>query len=308
MKNSTKIILIVVCLILALSLIVILIQGILYGDTFYEGELKLIKEELVSLESIHEIDVQDNLADIHIYSTDESNLRIVQRARRKIKEKDQFQTTIDDDVLKIKGKKKINFCIGFCFFPSNSYDIYIPSSYQEKITLQTSSGDIVLDFSKFSQVRLKTVSGDIKIKNQLVADDIQLKTTSGDIVGSEIKGLLIQMNTVSGDMEIEKMEGSVTLKTTSGDIENDWLQGELDVSTVSGDIEFDHLNLLGNSKLKSTSGDIDLTLDSNSSIKMSADSVSGDIRFPHAESIVGAGDHTLSMKTVSGDIRVKLSK
>ncbi len=311
MKDSTRIILIVICFILVLFLIGVLVWGIVMGDFDYNGNQKIVKEEHFDMESVDEITITTRSSDIHFLETEEKEIRIVQKKSGKVKENDLFQVRNHGGVLEIEeGRNQNGFCIGFCFGRSSDYEIYIPNSYQKKMSIKTASGDVLvrLGAESFSQFHVITVSGDIHINSRVTSDSISLKSTSGDIDTAYLNGSSIYMGTVSGDIENETLEGSIEIKTTSGDVENHFVKGSTQISSVSGEVEIDDFMIEGESKITSTSGDIDVVLNRESSVKMSADSVSGDIHFPHSESVVGEGIYSLYFKTVSGDISVKTGK
>lgn len=310
MKDSTRIILVIICIVLVIFLIGVLTWGIIFRENIFEGELEMVKEEEYSIESIKEIVVSTPRADVQVFRTKEEKIKILEKASKKVKEKDLFIGTIKNNTLEIKDPKK-NFCFGFCFLPSLVYEIYIPDSYQDEIIIKTTSGDIEIQAieENYDKINLVSVSGDIKLKGKISTNSVNLKTTSGDIEIDALNSTSTEINSVSGDIDGRTIEGKETkIKTTSGDIEIGWINGEIEIISVSGDVELDYFSPDGNSNLKTTSGEIEVMLDKNASVKMHADSVSGDIRFPHSESILGNGDHSISFKTVSGDIKVRVTE
>ncbi|MCI9233328.1 MAG: DUF4097 domain-containing protein [Bacilli bacterium] len=308
MKESTRIILIIICALLSLLLIGVLVCGIVFRENFYEGELKMVKEEQYSLENIEEIVVNTPRGDVQIFRTNEDKIKIVEKASRRVKEKDLFSSSIKDGTLKIIDEKR-NFCFGFCFLSNITYEVYIPASYQNKLSIKTTSGDIELNGEEesYQNVKLISVSGDIKLKGKISTNNINMKTTSGDIEMNFLNSTSIEINSVSGDIDSRTIEGKETkINTTSGDIELEWIKSEVEVISVSGDVELDYFSPIGNSNFKTTSGEIEVMLDKKASVKLHGDSVSGDIRFPNSESILGSGENSISFKTVSGDIKVRV--
>ncbi len=309
MKSSTKIILIIICSILILFLISVLVWGIMMKGSFFEGELKMVKEEQFSSENIKEIVVNTARGDVHIFRTNEEKIKVVQKASRKVKEKDLFVSSVNGEVLEITDRR-VSFCFGFCFLPSITYEIYIPDSYQNKISIKTTSGDIKLsgEEDQYQNVKLISVSGDIKLNGKVLTNTANFKTTSGDIEIDYLNSTSVEINSVSGDIDSKTIEGKETkIKTTSGSIELGWIKGEVEVISVSGDVELDYFIPDGSSNMKTTSGDIEVMLDKNASVKMNGDSISGDIRFPHSD-ILGNGEHSISFNTVSGDIKVRVAE
>lgn len=307
-----KIILITICLILIVFLIGILIWGIALGD-FHDGTgLKVIKEEEFTEEEIEELLITTRFSDVRFYKSEDHMIRIVEKARKNKKEKESTKISNDNGILKVDGKTNSrNFCIGFCFFNGSIYEIYLPESYHKKITVETTSGEITFDQTEqqLSDLNIVTTSGDIDLNSQLKIENVTLKSTSGDIYTQFLASSIISMKTVSGDIENESIDAvDVKLKSTSGDIKNTWLRGGIECSTISGNIKLNYFDITGKSTMNSTSGDIKIVLEQKSSCKMKADSVSGDIHFPHSESIINEGTHSLHFKTVSGDINVKVTQ
>lgn len=310
MKNSTRIILVMICFLLIIFLIGILIWGIIDRDFYEGGNLQIVKEETISLSTIDEIMIATHSADIKFFNSATDDIKIIQKSRKKNK-KDLFQVTSSGSTLKIESSKKLNFCIGFCFFRNSVYEIYLPASYTKNITVNTSSGDIdfeVLEETRLKNLKLTTISGDITLKNELYASNMKIKSTSGDIETSKLNADMIELETVSGSISNEYLESNqVYLKTISGDIENRFLKGGVQISTVSGDIEIEKMNIIGKSKITTTSGDIEAKLDDNSNCQISADSTSGDIHYPKLGTIFGNGNNSLYFKTVSGDIDIEVA-
>lgn len=99
------------------------------------------------------------------------------------------------------------------------------------------SGQVTIDVRvpDLSSVRLDTTSGDLRV----LSGDLQVldvTSISGDV---EAKGVhTLRGNLTSGDLEVERVEARVDFATISGDIEIGAYNGsELRVKSVSGDIE-----------------------------------------------------------------------
>ena len=221
----------------------------------------------------------------------------------------------------------------FCFFCSRSmsYRISVPASAQAAIT--TSSGEIVIE-GVDGAVTLSTVSGDIR------ANDLQggltAGTTSGEVRLNNLLGKL-EVNSISGDVQLEegKVEGA-SINTTSGEVTLDGVSGALNIETVSGDVtvrdaQASQLSLSttsgdieytgelagsGASTLNSISGDLKLALPEDSSVKLDASTVSGDISSDFdlrdreqgrrsLKGVVGGGAAAVTLATTSGDISIE---
>lgn len=309
MEKSTRIMLIVICIILVIFLIGVLIWGITMKDFDYSKNYEVVKEEVFGVEEIDKIEVLSRSADITFYETEENNIKVVQKMKRKKDEKRLFKSSNENGTLKIDGRESTrNFCIGFCFFGDVMLEVYVPSMYEGGISAESASGDIAINSEKLSEINAKTASGDIEMKRNVNANEVKLRSISGDIEVGSIKAKNISIETTSGDIETNSLEGDIYVKTVSGEVESTSINGIVDIATTSGDIDVDYFNIIGDSKIHSTSGDVDVILSNESSVRMSADSVSGDIRFPHSESIFNDGKYSLNFKTVSGDITVKVTR
>lgn len=276
-------------------------------DFNFSKSYEVVKEEKYSVDEIKEIEVLSRSADIVVYKTTDNNIKVVQKSSSK-NTKRLFESSSSNGILKIDGRESTkNFCIGFCFWDV-VLEIYIPSIYENDIKIETASGDITIELENLSKLKANTASGDIELKRSLIAEEVDLKSISGDIETVIIQASNISIESTSGDIESTRLEENIYLKTISGKIECDNIKGEATISTVSGDIDIDYFNIIGNSKITSTSGDIEISLSNDSSIKMSADSVSGDIRFPNSESIINDGIYSLYLKTISGDIDIRIAR
>ena len=133
------------------------------------------------------------------------------------------------------------------------------------------------DFSGY--LSIETESGDIDSTNDML-DNLSIITTSGDV---NLKG--------TADSHIV---------TTSGDININNVNKRLRVITTSGDVNVNKFNILENSTIESTSGDIDI-INNNSNCYVETKTTSGDIKVNKSDR---KSDLILNIKTTSGDINV----
>lgn len=133
-------------------------------------------------------------------------------------------------------------------------------------------------------------------------------------------GVRFAGRTISGDVEVEGLDAHVLVRTVSGDIfvaTTDLA----DVSTVSGsiDAEMGRTDWSGDLEFATVSGDITLSFPNDLNTEVEFESLSGDMDsdFPialrsrsnrwiggHVRGTIGDGGRSLSMKTVSGDVRL----
>ena len=181
---------------------------------------------------------------------------------------------------------------------SASGDISVEKGECSDMYLHAASGDIEVDKGRFSRVTVKTASGNIELED-VDSDYLRVDTTSGDITGETVR---------TGETEISATSGSIRVEDFTGDAR---------AESVSGDVRIMYSAFENDVRLKTTSGDAVLLLPAGASFGLSAGTVSGDIDcdFPvtvegakmtrkRFEGTIGDGTHEVSVKTVSGDIRI----
>lgn len=132
-------------------------------------------------------------------------------------------------------------------------------------------------------------------------------------------GVEVVGSTVTGDVVVEGVESAVTARTVTGDVEVS-TTGLAWASTVTGSIDVE----MGSAQwedlsFKTVTGDITLRLPSGIDADVEFESLTGDIdsdfdmrvdrerrRFlgAHVRGTIGSGGRSLSLKTVSGDVRL----
>jgi len=216
-----------------------------------------------------------------------------------------YDVSVQDGTLKIirKDTRKWYERIGIFWWEGAAISVYLPQEEYEsfradvasgdisvsgdisigKVTLNTASGDIVIDGSKAQSITAGTASGEIKIRNVTVSEAVGLEVASGDIelsqcnVGSlrmysasgdiELSDVvardLIHAETASGDVEFARCDAhSLALHTASGDIKGSLLTGKaFDVRSTSGKERVPQDTLgAGTCLARAASGDIIITV------------------------------------------------
>lgn len=138
-------------------------------------------------------------------------------------------------------------------------------------------------------------------------------TASGDI---ELKNILYSgtISSSSGDIKAKGLEGNIEIHSTSGDVDvEDVKLAGLSGSTVSGDfILSGRLALEDDAIIKTVSGDIELELQSSERLAIYSELMSGEVEMEGPYTLEWAESmrnyKTLTLKSVSGSINVKLSE
>lgn len=197
---------------------------------------------------------------------------------------------------------------------SVNYSLTIPD--KASLRAKTVSGDVICtQIGGF--LKVSTVSGDITVEKAM--DGVELNAVSGDIKVDQIAGDT-EIKTVAGEIIIGSLQGSIEAESVSGDISlSDVSQANrVKVTTLSGDVEYQgDLNPEGIYSLKTHSGNLEIWLPQESKFDLEATTFSGDIRSEFEISMTGeisrkkikgkvnGGGAELSLKTFSGDIKLK---
>jgi hypothetical protein len=185
-------------------------------------------------------------------------------------------------------------------------DITVPVNID--LTIQGNSTDASLAGIN-GRIDSQIGSGDLTLDH--VKGSFDLNTNSGDISVTNESGSL-DAHTSSGDIQVDQAATTMNLFTSSGDISvtNAQLAGQDHFQTSSGNIEFSGtLDPHGTYQMEAVSGDITLTLPTNTSFQLNASTNVGNVsnafsassttdNFPHS---------SVTLKTVTGNITVNKS-
>ncbi len=280
-ENKFKIFLVVLLLLLAIGITSIMVMALVgkwnvfsyYFNFNINRESKIILEETYNDVDITKITIDGISSDVKVIYSEADEIKVTIYGE----EKDKVTSEIVNDTLKVSKNIKNHFCFGFCGWNEDAIIIALPMNMQNKLEINTVSGDInLLDFNQMD-IKVKTTSGDVKIGN---VADTTINTTSGDI---EIYTTNVtSVETVSGEIVIGNINSKANLKTTSGDI---------DILNIKCEEA---------SNIKSISGDVTIKNVTNAYVE--ASSTSGDIKIENNDRFAPVN---LTIKTTSGDIKIK---
>ena len=283
----------VICVSLIVGMIILMNKDISFKLGFNLGSWKL---ELV--DTIEEDGNNISNLDFNLYSTDveikESNTNNLKIEYYSNKEKDKVIKKENDKITIDEAENKI-ICVGICN-SRKKVIVYVPSTYIGSYDIKTSSGDIKSSIDMIeNEVNITSTSGDVNLKD---TTNVNISTTSGSInIGNTNKANLYA---ISGDIKVKGKVNSADIKTTSGDIVVNEINKYLNFYTVSGSININTLNILDDSSISTTSGDIAI-INNASNCYIEFSSISGDRRINKSDR---KSDMILKVNTISGDISV----
>lgn len=171
---------------------------------------------------------------------------------------------------------------------NTSGDVSVSVYDAEVLTVSATSGDVLLRDIK-SDAKVKSTSGDIDVRG--LQGNLSMRSTSGDQELVDLVGNL-RTESTSGDIKVSRLIGSLDVSATSGDIELNEIEGSVSASTTSGNTEGERVFLTGDSRFKSTSGDIEISL------KNDLEEIGFDLRATSGDLEVGSidGDDRLVLR------------
>jgi DUF4097 and DUF4098 domain-containing protein YvlB len=187
---------------------------------------------------------------------------------------------------------------------NSSGDVTISGIRTDRIRVETSSGDIDIE-NLTSKLYVSSSSGDIGIEK--LQGDVNSESTSGDQELYFVEGN-VNFDATSGDVELKSIVGDISGETTSGSIEIYRSEGSLDLKCTSGDIEADEIIFTSDSRFRTSSGDIEVSLnnemrDLSFDLEASSGSLSVDGRKADKSLYIKEGDIWITGVSSSGSQR-----
>ena len=280
-----------------------------FGDlSDLRKEEHIQKEEKIDITDIKKINIEFRSSNVNIFFTEDSTIRVVQYSYKNLEDNRLFEVNKTSSSVTINESNKPRFHLLFYigFMEQTVYDVYIPKEYKESLTVKAVSGDIdVNENLKFEDLTISSTSGDIKMGN-VESKSIKIESISGDIKLGNLIDEDLRLKTVSGDIKVESAKGKIEAKTTSGTIEIKKFEGNVELTSVSGDVKSDDFKVTGNSRVKTTSGNVRMYLNKESNCEIQTKSVSGNVTLPNRRNVMGVEPYAeLNIETVSGNIKLE---
>ncbi|WP_053217170.1 DUF4097 family beta strand repeat-containing protein [Virgibacillus senegalensis] len=227
------------------TLLTILIVGMAGIITIYLttgiSRASVIAEESFQAGEITRIQVAATSMNVTVKS--QSSDQIEATVKGDVLEKDQdeqlFQIEKTDDMILITQKEKTLGFLPWDTVKNLQVTVSVPEKSYDKVSIETTSGDIVLDHVETVSVQIASTSGDVDLTGNKITDSLMIEATSGDIQAEK--------NTID----------SASIKTTSGTITNQQAEGSrFEYEATSGDVVLSHSDEVEEVNIQTTSGDV----------------------------------------------------
>lgn len=237
------------------------------------------------------VEIDLSSADVRLRGTDGDRVSVRTRDGEPLP--DDVRVEVLGTVVRIReGVRRLGPLV-FSTHRSRGLDIELPRT--ASVSLHTLSGDVEATGIGAAS-RWASASGDLRIST--AAGPVQVETMSGDAVLEASASISLAARTVSGDVRVRAPR-----------IE------DLDASTTSGDVQLEADLAQGHRHIvSSVSGDV--TIATGSPVRLEAQTIAGDVRAsgPHAAEggrgrrvlVVGDGSVALTVRTTSGDVRLRV--
>jgi DUF4097 and DUF4098 domain-containing protein YvlB len=193
-------------------------------------------------------------------------------------------------MISVRNKKQYQ-PFNFEFSIGVHFKVYVPK--ETACNLTTSDGNITMERLTSDQ-QCKTSDGSIRITE--ISGNVNAKTSDGDIHLKQIKGL-VDVRTSDGNIELASISGDTQASTSDGNIKLHKVKGDISVKTSDGYIDFQEIsgsfkahtsdgNIVGNVvelrdelTLKTSDGNINVTLPAQLGLDLDIKGESLDIPF-----------------------------
>lgn len=193
-------------------------------------------------------------------------------------------------MLSVRNRKQYQ-PFNFEFSIGVHFKVYVPK--ETACNLTTSDGNITMQRLTSDQ-QCKTSDGSIRITE--ISGNVKAKTSDGDIHLKQIKGLVdvrtsdgnIELTSISGDTEastsdgnikLHKVKGDISVKTSDGYIDFQEISGSFKAHTSDGNIMGNVIELRDELTLKTSDGNINVTLPAQLGLDLDIKGESLDIPF-----------------------------
>ncbi len=187
---------------------VIVIMGI-FGLKRLKPSFEINDERFFSAEGISELQINMTKEQIHFLQSKTNEMRLHYHGASK----QELKLNVENK----NGKMIINSTRKTNLMYENLYlDIYIPENYKKQISVNTTSGKVIIEQITVEKISVISTSGNINLKD--CVGNIDLEASSGNIMAEQIVAEKNSVVTTSGSINLKDCTGNFNLKASSGNI------------------------------------------------------------------------------------------
>lgn len=256
MKKNNGFIIFLISILSILFIVVLFVMVYLLNNdySFTSSNHQKLYEKAYSLSLFDDVHLSVTDSDVFIKKSDTNQVRVEIYG-----EENKSSSVIRDRILEIKKSSSNRMCFFFCFSERDAVYLYLPKESSGMLSIQSRSGDIVVEDFPNLELDITTNSGDTSIDT---VSNLKVKTSSGDLDIHSILGG-INITSYSGDVMIDSLSilKNSSISTSSGDVSiSSASDCYIDAQTKSGDISIKNNDRFANTSLeiKTRSGDIEV--------------------------------------------------
>lgn len=249
-------------------------EALVYSESYYTEEASYTQE----IDDIYNIDISWLAGDVTVSTYSGDVIKVVESTSSDLSSNEKLLAEIQDETYQIEWSMDYNAFDSD--FPSytKSLEVYIPEDMEiEQLTVNGRSSDVSVNDIFAEYVKIQATSGEITCDN-IITENLVISQVEGNAVVNDCYAYELKVSTLSGDMEIKNSTGlSTDLDTTSGEITMEDYFQELTVMSVTGDVNLITKMNFTSIDINSVSGNINLSVPTNTSATMEYETYDGEI-------------------------------
>ncbi|MEN1968062.1 DUF4097 family beta strand repeat-containing protein [Lentibacillus sp. N15] len=259
------------------------------------------------------LDVQTDDATVKIVPTDENTSKVLLEGKQYKHRNHTFSVDIDNKtlVVKLNDQQSKLFNIDF-FSPSITLTVYVPQQQYESLLVSSNNGKINVNHLQAREIHVATSNGRLQLSD-LTGSALTAETDNGRIHGEQLQMDKVDMQSDNGRVELQQVTGSsVKARTSNGKLILEEVDGEINGKTNNGAISLVTNHLDQAIELTSDNGRIDVqtkTKPTNTTIIANTDNGKVNVFGKYnGSTVIGDGDHVVTLTTDNGGITVTSNK
>lgn len=192
----------------------------------------------------------------------------------------------------------------YCHIKSEAGDITAARIRTKNLSMETDSGDIVLDGNIQGNIKISSVSGAVIAEKRFTGPSLDINTESGDIRVASSYAEQASFTTQRGSMKLRNVHNESYIAIyEQGDLTMIGIDGATNVFVKKGEIECQVSQITHESRIHSEEGDIVLKIADSFPLKVSidADEIIPDLKFKAYGTIERKDHHAHYSATIKPD-------